>query len=140
VRIRDGRGERHRRLINGEGRAVSMTEGQVRKQKTRRRTSATGFFGAPLSNYLQRGAPLLSDGVIGLPVLIATAHSAGEASCVCVIVADHTPLPGAEIVGGITPFDTWNLRFVSVAVYFVLSAKNASSAVTRLRRSDFIAV
>ena len=89
--------------------------------------------------YLQRGAPLLSEVRIGLPVLIATAHSAGETNWVCVIVADQKPAPVA-INGLFTPFDTWNLRFASVDVYAVLSAKNASSAVTRLRRSDFIAV
>src|SRR3954470_20354273 len=45
-----------------------------------------------------------------------------------------------------TPVDGWNLMPVFAVVlsitvvYFELSEKNASSAVTRLRRSDFIAV
>ncbi len=34
----------------------------------------------------------------------------------------------------------WNFRLPTVEVYCELSAKYASSAVTRLRRSDFIAV
>src|SRR5690242_16878441 len=66
--------------------------------------------------YWQRGAPLLSDVASGLPVLIATAHSAGEASCVCVTVADHQPPAPVAIVGVFTPFDTWNFRLATVAV------------------------
>src|SRR3954462_13532638 len=42
--------------------------------------------------------------------------------------------------GAFTPVDTWNLSCDSVAVYFDESEKKASSAVTRFRRSDFIAV
>src|ERR1041384_5199839 len=38
------------------------------------------------------------------------------------------------------PADFWNLIAVVLVVYFELSEKNASSAVTRLRRSDFMAV
>src|SRR5437660_11584071 len=44
------------------------------------------------------------------------------------------------MVGAFTPVDTWYLSCVSVAVYFDESEKKASSAVTRLRRSDFRAV
>src|SRR3954469_15157827 len=44
------------------------------------------------------------------------------------------------MTGALTPVEFWNLSCVRVGVYLDESAKNASSAVTRLRRSDFIAV
>src|SRR6185369_9800566 len=44
------------------------------------------------------------------------------------------------MVGTPTPVDRLNFNWVTVLVYLELSAKNASSAVTRLRRSDFMAV
>ena len=42
--------------------------------------------------------------------------------------------------GAFVPDDFWNLSFVRSVEYDDESEKNASSAVTRLRRSDFIAV
>src|ERR1051325_2622206 len=42
------------------------------------------------------------------------------------------------MAGAYVPDDTLNLSSVTVDVYFELSAKYASSAVNRLRRSDFI--
>src|SRR4029450_10240144 len=42
--------------------------------------------------------------------------------------------------GGFTADETLNFSSDTVAVYLALSAKYASSAVTRLRRSDFICV
>src|ERR1700755_2312141 len=44
------------------------------------------------------------------------------------------------MTGSFVPAERWHLSCVSVDVYFDESEKNASSAVTRLRRSDFIAV
>src|ERR1700753_1392102 len=44
------------------------------------------------------------------------------------------------MAGLFVPEDFWNFRTVRSVVYFDESEKNASSAVTRLRRSDFIAV
>src|SRR3954468_17033419 len=44
------------------------------------------------------------------------------------------------MTGSFTPVEGLNLSFVvSYVTYFVESAKNDSSAVTRLRRSDFMA-
>src|SRR5262249_33929378 len=44
------------------------------------------------------------------------------------------------MVGWFTPVEFWYFSNDTVLVYFELSAKYASSAVTRLRRSDFMAV
>src|SRR4051812_20832177 len=61
------------------------------------------------------------------------------AICVCVMVADQKPAPGT-MTGSLTPVEGLNFSFVvSYVTYFVESAKNDSSAVTRFRRSDFIA-
>ena len=61
-------------------------------------------------------------------------------SCECVTVAVQKPPTGATMAGVLTPVELWNFRSDHRCVYFELSAKYASSAVTRLRRSDFIAV
>src|SRR5206468_9941442 len=60
-------------------------------------------------------------------------------SCVCEFVAVHQPAP-VVIAGAFMPVDDWYFRLPIVAVYFDESEKYASSAVTRLRRSDFAAV
>src|SRR5471032_3262744 len=61
------------------------------------------------------------------------------AICVCVIVADQKPAP-VTIVGVFTPVDGLNLSLVvSYVACLDESAKNDYSAVTMLRRSDFIA-
>src|SRR5713101_6029651 len=60
-------------------------------------------------------------------------------SCVCVTVADQKPAPTA-ITGTPTPVDCWKLIAVRLAEYLDESEKKASSAVTMLRRSDFMAV
>src|SRR5262249_51549925 len=88
--------------------------------------------------YLQIGSPSLPE-PSGVVVFIAMPHSCVAGSCVWFTVPDHQPGPASSL-GGFTPVELWNFRSVSVCVYLELSEKNASSAVTRLRRSDFIAV
>ena len=69
--------------------------------------------------------------------MIPTPHLKGLAICEWVTVAYQLPVP-AVMVGAETWFVLWNFRLPTVAVYCELSAKYASSAVTRLRRSDFV--
>src|SRR5215203_3375507 len=60
-------------------------------------------------------------------------------SWLCVFVASHAPAYGT-ICGIETPVDGLNFMPASVSeAYFAESEKYDSSAVTRLRRSDFIA-
>src|SRR5438132_12689179 len=60
-------------------------------------------------------------------------------SCVCAFVATHAP-GYVTIVGAVTPVDCLKPMFVKLVVYFEESLKKLSSALTRLRRSDFMAV
>src|SRR3954454_21793741 len=79
--------------------------------------------------------------MIGLVVLTPIPQVA-PASWLCVTVAFQNPAP-VVTAGTPTPDEFLNvlrvMRFVAVVEY-VESEKNASSAVTRFRRSDFIAV
>src|SRR4051812_4976272 len=91
-----------------------------------------------MGDYLQAGSPSPAVVTIGLAVLTPMPQEK-LAICVCVMVADQKPAPGV-MIGSFTPVDGLNLSLVvSYVTYFVESAKNDSSAVTRLRRSDFIA-
>src|SRR5262245_59912889 len=89
--------------------------------------------------YLQAGSPSAADVIVGFVVLMLIPQGRVVASCEWVTVADQKPAP-VTIAGLATPVELWNFSAPIVAVYFELSEKNASSAVTRLRRSDFIAV
>ena len=60
-------------------------------------------------------------------------------SCVCEFVATHAP-GYVTIVGAVTPVDCLKPTSAKLVVYFEESAKKLSSALTRLRRSDFMAV
>src|SRR5690349_24908747 len=63
--------------------------------------------------------------------------------CECATVAVQPPacVPAPSVTAGLeTPVELLNFRLVMVVVYDELSEKYASSAVTRLRRSDFMAV
>src|SRR5438128_1148542 len=91
------------------------------------------------AGHLQAGSPSAATTPdSGFVVLMPIPH-VWPLSCVWLFVAVHQPAPVAS-VGAFTPVDTWNLSCDRVPVYFDESEKNASSAVTRLRRSDFIAV
>src|SRR5689334_5621909 len=101
------------------------------------------LIGGPASDlehaaYLQTGSPSAAELTSGFVVLMPIPQ-VWPLSCVCVFVAVQKPAPVA-IVGAFTPVDTLNFSCVSVPVYFAESEKKASSAVTRLRRSDFMAV
>src|SRR5436190_16893231 len=89
-------------------------------------------------SYLQTGSPSPALVTSGFVVLTPIPHEK-FASWLCVFVASHAP-EYVWIVGIATPVDGLNFMPFDVSVaYLAESAKNDSSAVTRLRRSDFIA-
>src|SRR5215217_8093723 len=88
--------------------------------------------------YLQVGSPSPAEPTSGLVVLTPIPHEK-FVSWLCVFVASHAPAKGT-IVGIETPVDGLNfMPFEVSAAYLAESEKYDSSAVTRLRRSDFIA-
>src|SRR5215207_6262212 len=88
--------------------------------------------------YLQVGSPSPAVETSGLVVFTPMPHEK-LASWLCVFVASQAPEKVA-IVGIETPVDGLNfMPFVVSVAYFAESEKYDSSAVTRLRRSDFIA-
>src|SRR5687768_10972351 len=88
--------------------------------------------------YLQTGSPSPALVTSGFVVLTPIPHEK-FASWLCVFVASHAP-EYVAIVGIETPVDGLNfMPFVVSVAYAAESEKNDSSAVTRLRRSDFIA-
>src|SRR5262249_35081368 len=89
------------------------------------------FVPCPRTAYLHAGSPAAADApTVGFVVLMPRPQVM-PGSCVWFTVAVQKPAP-VTIVGAFTPVEFWNFSCVSVVVYFELSAKNASSAVTRL--------
>src|SRR5215218_1553846 len=92
----------------------------------------------PTGGYLQVGSPSPAVVTSGLVVLTPIPHEK-FVSWLCVFVASQAPAYVA-IVGIETPVDGLNfMPFVVSVAYLAESEKYDSSAVTRLRRSDFIA-
>src|SRR5471030_1724553 len=96
------------------------------------------------SFYWQAGSPSPAEATIGFVVFTPIPQLKPPGICVCEVVAYQEPVPGT-IVGEFTPVEFLNstppapVTVVVNELYLDESAKNASSAVTRLRRSDFIA-
>src|SRR5579862_1763541 len=86
-------------------------------------------------SYGQYGAPSFSPAVVAA-VPIAMWQPAGVAPTrpTCVAVAAQ-PVPVAVVTEYVTPCDASNCVVLNEVVYVVRSAKYASSATTRLRRS-----
>ena len=80
---------------------------------------------------MQTGSPSHDPAMTGFVVLMLTPHETGRETWLWLTVAYHAPVP-VVIAGVETCVVLWNLRFATTAVYALLSAKYASSAVTRL--------
>src|SRR5256885_7510695 len=90
------------------------------------------------TNYWQAGSPSPAVVTVGLVVLTPIPQTV-PVSCVWLFVAIHAPAK-VVIVGAFTPDDCLKFKAVRLVVYLAESEKNDSSELTRLRRSDFMAV